>query len=81
MKILHIDFGGDAKPTVYEVSYIEIESQDCDDGTSYGYLSFITDGGLMYATHIWVPSKAPQEYTQDQDLTDIDLVAMCPDNF
>ena len=81
MKILHIDFGGDAKPTTYEVSSIEIESEDYDDGTSYGYLSLITDAGLMYATHVWPPFTAPLKYTQGQDLTDIALVAICPDNF
>jgi hypothetical protein len=81
MKILHIDFGGDAKPTIYEVSSIDIESEDCNDGTSYGYLTLVTDGGLMYATHVWPLLTAPSKYTQGQDLTDIALVAICPDNF
>lgn len=81
MKILHIDFGGPMKPTVYEVSSIEVKSQDCDDGSSYGYLTFVTDSGLIYATCVWLPLAAPPKYTQGQDLTNIALVAICPDNF
>jgi hypothetical protein len=81
MKIVHIDFGANGQPEIYDVLHLEFDSTDLDDGSSFGYCTFITTKGTICATTAYVPSLSPAKYVEGVDLTGVSLVCLCQENF